>query len=283
MSGFSADWLALREPADHAARNGDVLADVARHVAGRDHLSIIDLGCGAGSNLRGFALSLPARRQSWTLIDYDAALLKAARERLIAWADETEELGEELLIEKSGKTLTIDFRQADLNADMERIAGWRPDLVTAAALFDLVSPAWIDRFAAALARWKLPLYTVLVYDGREQWTPPHPLDAAIHDAFLAHQRRDKGFGPSAGPDAARLMEAAFSKQNYRVASGESPWRLGVEDAALIAQLAGGVASAAAETGLPAADVEQWRAFRETAARAPGASARVGHRDLFTAP
>ena len=89
MSGFSADWLALREPADHAARNGDVLAHVARHVAGRDHLSIIDLGCGAGSNLRGFALSLPARRQSWTLIDYDAALLKAARERLIAWADET--------------------------------------------------------------------------------------------------------------------------------------------------------------------------------------------------
>ena len=45
--GFSADWLALREPADHAARDGDLLAAAAQ-VAGA---VIVDLGCGTGSTL----------------------------------------------------------------------------------------------------------------------------------------------------------------------------------------------------------------------------------------
>lgn len=283
MSGFSADWLALREPADHAARNPDVLAEVARHFAGRDHLSIVDLGCGAGSNLRGFALALPAPRQGWTLIDHDPGLLAVARERLLDWADEAGESGEELLLEKGGRTLTVDFRRADLNADIDRIAGWRPDLVTAAALFDLVSPEWIAGFAAALARRRLPLYAALSYDGREEWTPPHALDAGVHRAFLAHQRRDKGFGPSAGPEAARLLEEIFAQAGYGVTAGDSPWRLGDADAALAVELIDGIAVAAAETGLAAADVEAWRGFRRAAAPAPGASALVGHRDLFTVP
>lgn len=283
MSGFSADWLALREPADHAARNKDILAQVANHFVGRDHLAIVDLGCGAGSNLRGCALSLPAMRQSWTLVDYDPALLAAARERLAAWADSAEEQGEELLLEKDGKTIAIDFRQADLNTDIDRIAGWRPDLVTAAALFDLVSPDWIERFAATLARYKLPLYTVLIYDGREEWSPPHALDAAVHSAFLAHQRRDKGFGPSAGPEAARIMSEAFARAGYQVAAGDSPWRLSMADAALMEQLADGIAAAASETTITPDEAQEWRLFRREGARSSASTAFVGHIDLFTAP
>lgn len=284
MSGFSADWLALREPADHAARNKEILAQVAGHFTGRDHLFVVDLGCGAGSNLRGCALSLPAARQSWTLVDYDPALLAAARECLAAWADSAEEQGEELLLEKDGKTIAVDFRQADLNADIDRIAGWRPDLVTAAALFDLVSPAWIERFVATLARCKLPLYTVLIYDGREEWAPPHAEDAAVHGAFLAHQRRDKGFGLSAGPEAGRVMQAALERAGYRVASGDSPWILDRSRAALTRDLIAGIARAAEETGqVNAADARVWAEFRRSAADRADASGLVGHVDLWATP
>jgi SAM-dependent methyltransferase len=281
---FSADWLNLREPADHAARDRALLADVAAHVAGRDHLAVLDLGCGAGSNLRGCALAFPVARQSWTLVDYDPALLDAARARLRDWADAAEDQGEELLLEKDGKTIAVDFRRMELVADLERALDWRPDLVTAAALFDLVSAGWISRFAAACARRRLPLYTVLIYDGREEWTPPHRLDAAVHAAFLAHQRRDKGFGPSAGPEAGAAMAEAFAAAGYAVRTGDSPWRLGPADAGLAAELADGIARAAVETGAVApAEARAWAEARAASMRDGAGRALVGHADLWARP
>ncbi|RZI38309.1 SAM-dependent methyltransferase, partial [Herbaspirillum sp. HC18] len=50
---FSPDWLALREPADHAARSAHLLSRLATQFGDRDQVSVVDLGCGAGSNLRG--------------------------------------------------------------------------------------------------------------------------------------------------------------------------------------------------------------------------------------
>ena len=61
MGGFSPEWLALREPADHAARNPQVLAAVGAHFAAKGSLTVVDLGCGAGSNLRGTYAALPLR------------------------------------------------------------------------------------------------------------------------------------------------------------------------------------------------------------------------------
>src|SRR5690606_36909985 len=87
MSGFSPEWLALREPADMRARDPGLLAALAAHLAGRDAIEVVDLGCGAGSNIRTTAPAL-GPVQSWTLVDYDPVLLEAARAALMAWADE---------------------------------------------------------------------------------------------------------------------------------------------------------------------------------------------------
>ncbi|MEY4985020.1 MAG: hypothetical protein RIR62_3286, partial [Pseudomonadota bacterium] len=72
--GFSADWLALREPADHAARDARLLraaAGVARHRA-----VVVDLGCGTGSTRRAFGDLLAGA--TWRMVDGDAALLARA-------------------------------------------------------------------------------------------------------------------------------------------------------------------------------------------------------------
>src|SRR5688572_21055501 len=74
MSGFSADWLSRREPADHRARDSGLLDRLAAWAASRDSLSIVDLGCGTGSNARAVMPQLSAT-QHWRLIDYDPALL----------------------------------------------------------------------------------------------------------------------------------------------------------------------------------------------------------------
>jgi SAM-dependent methyltransferase len=278
MAGFSPEWLALREPADHAARNPQLLAAVGAHFSGRGSISIVDLGCGAGSNLRGAYAALPAR-QHWTLVDFDEALLAAARIRLADWADEAREQGEELVLAKGHRTITVDTRQADLNKDLEWVLGWQPDLVTAAALFDLASKRWIERFVAALASQRIPLYTVLTYDGREKWRPAHPADARMLAAFAHHQRSDKGFGPAEGALATETMAEAFRKSGFAVSTADSAWQLDAGQSALIAELARGIAQAASETGhVDAQTVQDW-----LAARIDGASGVIGHTDLWARP
>ena len=277
MSGFSPDWLALREPADHAARDGGLAAALAARFAGRDAARIVDLGCGAGSNLRALMPYLPGR-QHWTLVDWDPALLAAARERLAAWSDAATAEGEALRIEKDGRVATVTFRQADLTRDLPACLEPTPDLVTAAALFDLVSAGWIATFAGELSARRVPLYTVLTYDGTERWSPPHPLDEAVLAAFHAHQGGDKGFGPAAGPKAGAALEHAFAAAGYTVDTAASPWRLGDESRALVGELAAGIAAAAVEAGgVSAADGAAWALARRAA------SAVVGHVDILAWP
>ena len=77
MSGFSADWLALREPYDLRARNPAVLDAVAAFFEPRPSVRVVDLACGTGSTLRALSPRLPPR-QSWTLVDNDPGLLARA-------------------------------------------------------------------------------------------------------------------------------------------------------------------------------------------------------------
>ena len=67
MSGFSAEWLALREPYDQAARSRSVLDAVRAALCPACRgVRVTDLGCGTGSTLRAVAPLLPAH-QHWRL------------------------------------------------------------------------------------------------------------------------------------------------------------------------------------------------------------------------
>ena len=280
---FSAEWLALREPVDHASRNGTLADDVTAHFAGRNPLRVVDLGCGTGSNLRASVRRLPVL-QDWLLVDYDPALLAAARQSLRSWATTAREEGETLVIAKAGRIIRVSFRQADLTADLERVLDERPDLVTASALFDLTSAPFMQRFARVVAAAGAAFYTVLTYDGRDAFAPPHPLDRAVIEAFAAHQRGDKGFGPAAGPDSAAALAEAFRSAGYRVAEADSPWRIDDRHPALAGQLLDGIAAAVAETGrIDAAGLATWLAFRQQHRRDPDGLIVTGHRDTFAVP
>jgi SAM-dependent methyltransferase len=278
VSGFSAEWLALREPADHRARSRALLSELRSAFAGRDTAMIVDLGCGTAPNLRALAPFLPGR-QRWRLVDHDPALLAAARERLAAWADRSEAADGELRLRKDGVAIGIRFVEADLARGAEALLGGSADLVTAAALFDLVSKPWIESFARHVAGAGAAFYTALTYDGVDAWSPPHPADAAMLAGFHAHQRRDKGFGPAAGPRATELLEAAFRAEGYDVRSAASPWRLDAGDAELMRALAEGTAAAVRETGeVPEATIRAW-----LGARLAATACEIGHRDLLALP
>jgi SAM-dependent methyltransferase len=277
MSGFSPDWLALREPADVRARDPELLATLAQYVANRNALSVVDLGCGTGANLRSTAPALgPGQR--WTLVDHDPKLLEAARKTLSAWADEVAEEGASLILTKDGIDIAVSFRQADLMQDIEAVISGGPDIVTASALFDLCSADFIARVARAVATEGAVFYTVLTYDGEQGWSPQHEADAEMVAAFNAHQQIDKGFGSAAGPAAPEALALAFRERGYNVLEASTPWRLGEADQQLVDALADGFAGAVAEIGHVAPDViARWLGdVRRT-------GCVVGHTDTLALP
>jgi hypothetical protein len=261
MSGFSPEWLALREPADIAARNRRVLESCRRAFSQYSDLIICDMGAGTGASVRAFADLLP-RRQDWILVDHDPRNLSAAIAALSAWSGDRD---------IRVRTHHQDFAQTP--------ACWPEDaaLITASALLDLSSHAWIDAFVTALAARGLPLLATLTVDGAMAAAPGHPLDSSIFAAFRKHQASDKGFGPAAGGAAAVYLERRLMDAGYTVEAGESPWIIDRASAALLTELLTGIAGAARETGeLPAKEIDEWLGHRIAHTR----TLTIGHRDVF---
>jgi hypothetical protein len=293
MSGFSSDWLSLREPADHQARDKVLQTLVSKHFDtghyDADHpLRIIDIGCGTGSNLRALYDIFP-RDQHWVLIDHDVHLLMQARAQLSEWADNIDKpaygesatnphsIVESLSLTRGKNQIKVDFLIIDLAEKIEQVLSMPHDLVTCAAFFDLVSAAWIKRFCAALTT---PLYTVLTYNGDESWAPSNPNDQAILKAFHQHQQTEKGFGAATGPQATALLKAELSLAAFKIQLGLSPWRLKQsKNQFLIKELAEGIAHAVSQTGQVDAQVlNAWLAQQRQAS-----SCLIGHWDLFALP
>lgn len=249
--GFSPEWLSLREPADKAARNQDLLRTAAR-LAG-DQPVIMDLGCGTGSTVRALSAFLPSNTL-WRLVDHDETLLQAAQGHV-----------------GPGSTTHL--------ADIDQIASLPLEgvtLVTASALLDLVTQSWVERFAATL---QVPFYAALSYNGQMSWDPPLPQDDLITEAFNRHQRTDKGLGSALGPASVQTAHSAFEAAGATVQVAESPWQLGAEAIPLQQALISGIASAAHEMGEPSA-----LAWGETRiAAAPTTHCTIGHYDILAVP
>ncbi len=264
MTGFSADWLSLREPYDVRARNAKVLAAVAATFAALPTLTIVDLACGTGSTLRALAPRLPGR-QNWKLVDNDLGLLVRAAQA-------------------SHPRAKVTTTAIDLVRDLEAALDGPLDLVTTSALLDLVSESWLERLATEVAARRLPLYAALSYDGRITFEPSDSLDGAIVAAVNDHQRRNKGFGTALGPDAAKRVIALFETMGYSVVHGEADWVMEPHDRDMQAALLDGWAGAAREAGQQSlAEIAAWLTRRRDALSHGQSSIRVGHVDVFAAP
>jgi hypothetical protein len=254
MTGFSADWLAVREPFDVAARDRALALEFLARVP--EHGRIVDLGAGAGSNI-GYLHALAAGRR-WRHVDDDPALLAVARARFAADPG-------------------IELRRLDLAAALEAALD-DAAAVTCAALLDLVSAAWLAHLADALARRRLPLLAVLTYDGRMVWAPDDAADARVAAAFHRDMARDKGFGAALGPRAADHLADLLRARGASVTLRPSDWRIAAADAAMLDAMRDGIGAAAAASALPdeGDEIAGWRS-RRAAARPQGLV--IGHLDL----
>jgi hypothetical protein len=265
MSGFSADWLALREPYDVRARNPAVLDAVVASYKGFPSVRIVDLACGTGSTLRAVGPRLAAP-QDWRLADNDLGLLARATAM------------------PCPAGITVSAVPLDLNRDLEAVLDGPVDLIATSALLDLVSDVWLERLAVETAARAIPVYAALSYDGRIELGPADPMDAAVVVAVNAHQRTNKGFGPALGPAAGPAAIARFEKLGYSVVHGASDWVIGPDDRDIQMEIFAGWASAAREIGdLSLADTIAWLTRRRDAVSNGRSSILVGHVDFFARP
>lgn len=247
MTGFSAEWLALRAPADDAARDRRLIARLKTWAADRP-IRIADLGGGSGAAHRALSPILP--QATWRILDDDPALLA--------------------LIPQGATAV-----ETNLAATLEDVFAPKPDLLTAFAFIDLVSEAWLVQLADQVARTGAAIYAPLTYDGVEIWrpTPPHEADALA--AFNADMQRDKGFGPALGAAAAPRLADLLQARGYDVATANSPWRL--RKGPLLTALAKGSISAVGRQ-LDPTNAQKWGQGRLAAD-----TAEIGHIDLLAMP
>ncbi len=263
MSRFSTDWLDLREPADFTSRNKP-LADQAVQWLNCEQTTtpvIVDLGSGTGSNLRALT-ALGAKGCIWRLVDNDPLLLNEA-------------------LRRHAQQEAIEDHEADLgNVGELPLGGIR--LLTASALFDLVSAPIIDALINRLQDHNCAFYAALNYDGQTQWSPPHPLDNAVLEAFNKDQLRDKGLGHSLGPQAAAYLEQHLEAAGYTVHTADSPWYLDGSQAELVNSLIEGIHGAVSQGyGFSAAALDEWKRFRLSHTKQ--GLCIIGHTDVLALP
>jgi trans-aconitate methyltransferase len=253
------EWLDLREPADAAARSGELADRLGRHLPAAGQLVIHDLGGGSGAMGRWLAPRLPGP-QHWVVHDRDEGLLELA-----------------VAHRPAGPAITVEARPSDINgltpSDLAEAS-----VVVASALLDLLTADELARMlGAGTGR---PMLLALTVVGRVTLTPADPLDARIAAAFNTHQRR----GRRLGPDAVAAAVDQLRGRGAEVIVRPSPWRLDAAHADLMAEWLGGWVEAACEQepGL-AAQAAAYRDRRLAQTAAGQLAVTVDHADLLALP
>lgn len=274
---FDADWLALREPADHQARDRGLTRQAAawlerfyqESVSSRgEHRPVViaDLGSGAGSNACYLAPAIGVP-QNWTLLDQDAELIGIASTRVrrldIPFTTVVDRL----------TTQSLEYRVPE---DVQ--------LITASALIDLVSAQWLEALADCACERRAAVLIVLSYAGDFDLDPSHEDDSRILALVNADQHGDKGDGSALGPDACGMLNRLLGSRGYSVTIEASPWFLAAEQADLQEALLRGWATAALEQS-PAdeAAITRWLQVRSGQSSRGELIIRVAHLDLLAVP
>lgn len=265
----SSDWLALREPADAAARARDLVERLTRHPPTADRWVIHDLACGTGSMGRWLAPRLPGS-QHWVLHDRDTDLLE------IAAANSPDQAAD-------GAVITVETRRTDITR-LQREDLADATLITASALLDMLTGDELAGLIAVCGAVGCPLLWTMSVVGHVELTPAEPMDGRMAAAFNDHQRRMTAVGRLLGPDAVAAATEGFRRLGAEVVVQPSPWLLGARETELASEwLTGWVGAAFEQRPELAADADDYAGRRLAQAAAGDLVVIVNHADLLIQP
>jgi len=284
MTDSLSSWLALREPADHAARSASGIKALAERLPRDTPVHVIDLATGSGSNLRFLAGHLPPQ-QRWLLVDRDGEILQEIPGRMSSWGTargyEVSVATHRFALRGAQLDCEGETRQLDLGGLHDSSIFDGRHLVTASALLDLVSEDWLRALTGQCRRVATAVLFALTYTGKSRCSPVEPEDDIIRGLFNEHQRsNNKGFGPAVGPDGTDCATRCLTEAGYQVHRFASDWVLPPDTHELQQPLIEGWARAAEEIA-PAKSTMIHRWLRRRLVHLAGNRSRVvvGHEDL----
>jgi hypothetical protein len=265
----SREWLALREPADAAARALEFAGRLERRPPASGRWVIHDLGCGTGAMGRWLA-PLLSGPQHWVAHERDVDLLE------VAAADHPGPAAD-------GADVTVEPRHSDITrlAPGDLVGA---TLITASALLDILTEEELAGLVNVCVDNGCPLLLTLSVVGRVGLIPPDPLDRRVAAAFDAHQRRSTERGRLLGPDAVAIAVQELGRLGTEVFIRPSPWRLGATEAELAAEwFIGWVGAAREQQAELTAQTDGYRRRRLAQAAAGQLAVRVEHADVLALP
>jgi hypothetical protein len=264
----SAGWLALREPADAAARSLDLVGHLQGALKPVRRQVIHDLGAGTGALGRWLAPLVPGP-QHWIVHDRDADLLAIAAERPGRAAD--------------GSVVSVEPRHSDITR-LQPGELAEATLITASAVLDMLSEGELAGLVGVCADAECPVLLTISVTGHVRVSPADPLDERVAVAFDAHQRRSTERGRLLGPDAVAFAVEEFARLGATVLVRPSPWRLGALQSELAAEWFAGWVGAACEQQLElAGETDAYSRRRLAQARAGELEVTVDHADVLVLP
>ena len=226
-NSFETNWLDRRSYYDNLARNQQVENDCLNYINTKPSVNIVDLGSGTGSNFLYFLEKMP-NQQNWIFVEHDEDLSKYAIERI---KKETSKLGYslkqdglKLALSKDARQITLEivtdsFLDLDKKVDLSKV-----DLVTAGAVFDLLSFPQFVNIASPILENEIALLATMNY-AEMSFSPAEATDVLFIEKYEKHMSRKQDFGKAMGKDCSRSMVKFFRKHQKEVTYGASVWKL----------------------------------------------------------
>lgn len=282
------NWLLERFRFDVEARSLEIESHFLEYFEKTDHIRILDLGTGTGSNYFYYNDHIPAH-QTWYLFEENAQLIQFAKQNILKSllskkAVTTSTLNSIRSI-KQGKQIHIKFFDKSQKHLQQLIAPNQVDLVMGNAFFDRLKQPEILPIVHWITSNKLCFMPTMNYIGMT-FTPFGGLDRAFIKKFEHYQYHESLNRPTMGSACVDNLCHYFREKSYAVHKSQSPWIIKAQDKRMLSQIIDRMEASFAQMDMGNIDEDTqqiWLNYKRNLIEDELLSIKVEHEDILTYP
>lgn len=231
-----SNWLSDRFEVDAEARNKKVETHFLKLISEKPTLNLIDLGSGTGGNLV-YLMPKINSNQNWHLVEQDAILIDACKQRLSQLFEVSNSSGHTMSIKNEANAIHLTWHNMDISEFLENPSYPNKfDVLTASALFDVLPKATFQKIRDFTLSKKLLLFSTLNYKNT-LFKNANKADNYYAQLYQKHMKLPQTYGIKMGGDCKTDILSSFNKtEKQNLFIGESNWLLNQTHTRLLKQL-----------------------------------------------